>query len=133
VLWMLWLLMGFLVRLIEYIIDVDIFNGFNGGIEPTLHIESRHRVIAFKSCTSGVSGSVEGGIESILAECNSILENVFDSGPCFLNGALEFVKVRLRMFFVGNLLYYLLVGKDDGRGEGRNGQNGRDQLHIDGC
>jgi hypothetical protein len=67
--------------------------------------------MAFKSCSNGVSGNIEGGIESILAECNSILESFFDSGPCFLNGALEFVKVRLRMFFDGNLFYYLLMGR----------------------
>src|SRR5450432_1361601 len=113
---MLRLLMGFLVRLIEHIIDVDIFNGFNGGIKPTLRIESRHRVITFQPCSSGVGGSVEGHIESILAECNSIRESVFDSGPCFLNEALEFIEVRW-MFFDDNLFHYLLVREDDGRGE----------------
>lgn len=136
VLWMLRLLMGFLVWMIKHIIDVEIFDGFNGGVEPSLGIESHHRVMAFKLCRSllaGVSGSVDGIVESILAECNCILEGVFDSGRSFFNGTLEFVEVRLRLFFDGNLFHYLLVGKDEGCGDGRKGQNGRDQLHIDDC
>ena len=127
--WMFWVLrlVGFLVWVIEHLIDIEIFDSLNGRVEPSLGIERHHRIVAFKLCRSllaGIGGSIDGVVECIL-------EGVFDFGPSFLDGSFELLEVGLRLFFDGNLFHDPLVGQDEGSGDGRKWQDGSNQLHID--
>jgi hypothetical protein len=128
--WMFRLLVG----MIEHIIYVEILDGLNGGVEPSLGIEGCHRVKALErglGLLAGISGSIDGTVEGILAECNGILEGFFNTGPCLFDRSFELIEVRLRLLLDGNLFHHLLVGKDEGSGDGRKRQDRCKQLHVD--
>ena len=132
--WVPWLLVGSLVWVIEHIVEVEILHGSNGRIKPSLCIKGRHGVVAFefrRSLCGGISGSVDGIVEGILAESNGVLEAVCDAGPDVLGGSFDLVDVGLRLLLDGKLLHYLLIREDEGSGDGRKRQNSSEELHIE--
>ena len=80
---------------------------------------------------AGFSCSIDCVVESILAECNGILEGMFDAGPSLFGRSFELVEVGLRLLFDGNLLHYLVIGEDEGIGDGRERQDSSEELHVD--
>ena len=125
-----------LVRMIEHVVKVEIFDCINGRVKPALGIEGHHRVVAFESACSflaGIGGSVDGIVEGILAERNGILKALLGPGPNVLDGSFEVIEIGLRLFLDGNLFHHLVIREDKGSGERGQRQNGSEELHSEDC
>ena len=128
-----WSLMGFLMRSVE---DIHILlHGGDRGVKPLLTIEGRHRRITLErrlGPLSTVGGSINGIVDGILGECNHILEAIFDATPSILNCILNPVDERLRLLGLNdNLVGELFIRDDEGCSNSRKRQESCGQLHVD--
>lgn len=111
-----WPMVGrLMMRMIE---DIDILHCPLGRIKPSLSIKLGHRGIALESrlCLLSCLGSgIDGIVDCILTECNTVFEGLFDAGPDIFDVACNSVEEGLGgiLGFDDDLVGELFIGDDE--------------------